>query len=486
MNPVLIKIAASSMAIGMSTLAFGTVALAAEGEDIARADAESAAIAEAAAADAREAIAEGDGERAVNQAERAVEYAPRDAEYRNLLGDAYLEAGRFASAETAFLDALTLDPDNSRASLRLALAQIALGKNSDAIGELNDIAGRAPAADVGLAFALAGNTDRAIEILMTAARAESATARERQNLALSFALAGMWNEARLVAAQDVPLGSITDRMTEWAHFVQPANSWDQVSTLLGVTASEDPGQPVALALAPAEAPSAYAAFEPVAPPAAAPASSYAPLPVSPMVALTTPVEADPMLEEAAPVAMFVPVANAAAAARQMAAVATPAPQARVGRPIGQDRSLEARMAAPSAAAPAPAAAAPAAPRVASPAREAAPSPMPETSADGGFVVQLGAFRVPENVDQAWAIALDRYARLAQYVPSGMTFNSSRHGATLQRLSISGFGSRGEAAALCGQIRGRGGECFVRADAGDAPIQLASAGAGAGAAGRAAR
>lgn len=459
MNPVLIKIAASSMAIGMSTLAFGTVALAAEDDSGARDDAENARVAERAASEAREAIARGNGDRAVDHAERAAEYAPANAEYRNLLGDAYLEAGRFASAESAFLDALTLDPDNSRASLRLALSQIALGKNSDAIGELNDIAGRAPAADVGLAFALAGNTDRGIQILMDAARAEGATARERQNLALSFALAGQWNEARLVASQDVPLGSISDRMTEWAHFVQPANSWDQVSTLLGVSASEDPGQPIALALAPADASDAYAAFEPAPELSAAPVPAYTPPPIAPMVALTTPVETDPMVDEAAPVAMFVPMANATAAARQIAAAVTPSEQRAAVQPAPEIRS-----AAPQ----------PASPHAAAPVRQASAVPAPETSANGRFVVQLGAFRVPANVDHAWEGALRRYAQLAEYVPSGMTFDSSRHGAALQRLSISGFGSRNEAVTLCGQIRGRGGECFVRVDAGDAPIQLASA------------
>ena len=45
---------------------------------------------------------------ATSLAERAVEKSPRDAGFRALLGNCYLASGRFASAEAAYKDSLTL------------------------------------------------------------------------------------------------------------------------------------------------------------------------------------------------------------------------------------------------------------------------------------------------------------------------------------------------------------------------------------------
>ena len=59
-------------------------------------------------------------------------------------------------------------------------------------------------ADAGLALALAGDPQSAVAVLEPAARAVGADARTRQNLALAYAFAGDWDQARTVAAQDVP------------------------------------------------------------------------------------------------------------------------------------------------------------------------------------------------------------------------------------------------------------------------------------------
>ena len=56
------------------------------------------------------------------------------------------------------------------------------------------------AGDKGLALALAGDADGGIALLQSAARAEGATSRTRQNLALAYAIAGKWREARAIAA----------------------------------------------------------------------------------------------------------------------------------------------------------------------------------------------------------------------------------------------------------------------------------------------
>ena len=50
--------------------------------------------------------------------------------------------------------------------------------------------------------------------------------------------------------------------------------------------------------------------------------------------------------------------------------------------------------------------------------------------------------------------------------------SARNG-TVYRLAIKGFASQQEAIARCRLLKSRGGSCFVRNVAGDAPLQIAS-------------
>ena len=99
------------------------------------------------------------------------------------------------------------------------------------------------------ALALAGRPSEAIAVLEPAARQDGADATVRQNLALAHALAGDWDEARTIAAQDVPAGQLDARIQQWMHLAKPVHASDQVAQLVGVTpAAVDAGQPVQLAL----------------------------------------------------------------------------------------------------------------------------------------------------------------------------------------------------------------------------------------------
>jgi Tfp pilus assembly protein PilF len=187
---------------------------------------------------------------AVALAEAAVQAAPGRSDYRLILARAYLTAGRFVSARQAFSDVLQLEPANARAALNLALTQLACG---DAVAAHDTLAAHettiAPA-DLGLAYALAGDPDRAVTLLMAVARSPGATAQVRQNLALSLGLGGQWQMARAVAAVDLSPADIDRRMLDWIAFAQSRGKADQVASLLGVTpAAGDLGQPTALALA---------------------------------------------------------------------------------------------------------------------------------------------------------------------------------------------------------------------------------------------
>src|SRR3546814_2333397 len=66
------------------------------------------------AAAAAKALSQDKDGKAIVAAEEAVAANPQDGAYRSLLGQAYLSGGRFASAETSFEDALSLDRKSTR------------------------------------------------------------------------------------------------------------------------------------------------------------------------------------------------------------------------------------------------------------------------------------------------------------------------------------------------------------------------------------
>jgi Flp pilus assembly protein TadD len=224
---------------------------------------------------AQEALVKGDAAGAVNFAEQAVAATPGDADFRALLGNAYFAAGRFASAEAAYRDSLTLNGNQPQLILKLALVSIAQGKKAEALAQLDQARDYLDPSDYGLAMALGGRTEAAVAVLEQAARAPGADSRVRQNLALAFALQGDWTAAKTVAAQDVPADQLDSRIQQWMTFATPAHVADQVASLIGVTpAANDPGQPVRLALAPVAEQTRMAAAEPV--PTPAPAFEAAP------------------------------------------------------------------------------------------------------------------------------------------------------------------------------------------------------------------
>ncbi|HEX8643614.1 MAG TPA: SPOR domain-containing protein [Allosphingosinicella sp.] len=477
---------------------------------------------------ARAAAQRGDVAEALRLVERAVELAPRDAGYRMLLADLYLKSGRLQSAETSYGDVLEIDGGNVRAGLSIALVQIAQGRSGDALVTLEAIQDRAPAADVGLAFALAGQPQRGLQLLEPAARAADATGRTRQNLAFAYALAGDWQRARTVAAQDVSPAELGPRLQQWAALAQPSGQQTAVASLLGVTPVEDPGQPVRLALsAPEPAEQAYAEAAPEAQAeAAAPVQfSEADVP-APIVETTAEPVAEPVrFAEANVVVAPAPVPAAAAETVRYSAAPVAAPAAEpaaeqsgswwpasadaeaveaapVSEPAPAPAAAPVRFAAASAPVSAPARASsdeeapppaavsavlsgpsPVLSRTVAPARAARPvfRPAPVNRAasvsaripgavagNGAYVVQLGAFANPDNAERAWNTARQRYG-LSQ--SQGRTASVTMGGRRLTRVSVAGFGNRSDAVRLCTSIKAQGGSCFVRGVAGDAPVPV---------------
>ncbi len=488
---VSLQIAASTLVLGLTMVgckpAGSSYRPAAVSANAVKADAQAAKASEQAQA----AFQKGDTAGAVTLAERAVELSPRDVGYRVLLGDLYLKSGRFLSAENAFTDVLTLDEGNARATLSLALAQVAQGKNREAVERLNRASSAAPA-DVGLAYALAGQPQRGIELLEPAARTPGATARVRQNLALAYAIAGDWQRARITASQDLSPDEVGKRMEQWAAFANPTTVHLQVATLLGTSPVQDSGQPVRLALAPAapEAP-VYAEAEAPAPAPEAPvvvAQAPVPAPEAPVAVVARTLEAPVAIAvhaPAAPVAVAYQGATEAfayappehgdafAAPASVAVVDIPASKAfKPAQAISGTQFAAAVTNLVKAPEPILAAIAPK-PRVAAaPVRAFVPQKVAKKTqtGPGRYVVQIGAYRNAAQVEQAWAQAIRRYRFANQPMSTKVSIPGK---GIFHRLAVSGFETPTSAARACQAIRGKGGSCFVRANAGDAPVQWAS-------------
>jgi hypothetical protein len=107
-----------------------------------------------------------------------------------------------------------------------------------------------------------------------------------------------------------------------------------------------------------------------------------------------------------------------------------------------------------------------------PARLAQLDPAPRASRNGRFVVQIGAYKNQVQVELAWSRAQERYGFGADKQPVSTTVKLPGR-AMLHRLSVASFEAPAQAARVCQSIRARGGACFVRTRAGDAPVQWAS-------------
>jgi len=385
---------------------------------------------------AAQAMASGKHERAIAHAEAAVLAEPHNAAYRAMLGSAYLDAGRFASAATSFDDAMTLGDNTARNALSLALALAGQGQYREAAGLLNQWESEIARADLGLALALAGQPERGIHLMGNAIRAGENTPKMRQNLAFAYALAGRWREARLMAAQDVPAGQLDERIEEWASLSSPEAWHLRVAALLQVPAgAADAGQPVQLALAniptidqlAAEATALADADTADLPPLAVASAPLAELP--PVVAA---------VEAPAPVPAAVTNFQAAFTAPVPAAVPQDAGFF-VRNPVVQ--AVPARPAAIPAALPVPAAA------------RAVPQ------AEGTHLVQLGSFANERSARRAWDIYVGKYPQLSghQMVLSQAVVRGKRY----WRVSAAGF-ARATASSMCGRVKASGNGCFAYA------------------------
>jgi Flp pilus assembly protein TadD len=397
------------------------------------------------AAAAEKALANRDGARAVEAAEAAVRLQPQNAAYRQLLGRAYVAAGRFASAETALSDAVELGDDQARTIINLALVHVAQGRPDAARALLTEHADIVPAGDYGLAMAMAGDAPEGVRILSQAIHDPSATARTRQNLAYAYALAGRWKDARMLVGMDLDPLAANKRVSDWAQIAEPSLAPMRVAALMGVTIDgNDVGQPAALALAPAAPEGASVQMADATPPAPEPAAApEAPVSFAEAAPLPAPMVQVPQAK-VAPAAAPVRVASRDFIIEDQHGrrISPLKPQAK-GQPSWSASAPAAHM-------------------------QQVAFMKPVATGASNWVVQLGAYDSAAIAKEKWHSMAGRSDMLGNFPV--MTSQATVKGQTYYRLAISGFADRADAAAACRMIHARKGQCFVRETAPGATLQ----------------
>lgn len=375
-------------------------------------------------AKAEKALAARDFTAALKAAEAAVAANPDNARYRQILGRAYAANGRFASAETALSDAMTLGNGDARTIVTLALVQVALGKPDAARSLLVAHTDTVPAADYGLAIAMAGDPQEGVRLLSQAIHDPSATARTRQNLAYAYALAGRWKDARVMAGEDLAPLEAMQRITQWAMIAEPSMAPQRVAAFMGVTPdASDAGLPIALALAPKAVDAAPVALAEAAP-VEAPSAVWA---------------------DAAPVEVTA-VEPALMADTAVATAPVPTPMIRA-----EHKLVRSIVGAP----------------IATMQKAAYIRPAVEKAASN-WVVQVGAYDNAAVAREKWQQMATLSSRIAAFPV--LTSTATVNGRAYYRLALSGLGNRADAMALCKAIRSQRGQCFVRETTPDAMPQ----------------
>jgi Flp pilus assembly protein TadD len=147
-------------------------------------------------------LAAGRSGEAVPVLERAVAANPTDWKIFNALGTAYDEQGQYEQARNQYNKALTLQPGS-----------IAVQNN------------------LGMSFALQGKLPEAEKVLnMALAQPGSAgVPRVRQNLALVVGLEGRFDDARKIAAADLPPDKVEANLTYLQQMLAKPNTWAELS-----------------------------------------------------------------------------------------------------------------------------------------------------------------------------------------------------------------------------------------------------------------
>lgn len=197
----------------------------------------------------------GDNRSAAAFYQRAHNADPNSVGALNGLGESYAAAGVFKQAAAAFRKALAVDKKNTRALRGLGNVLIAQDQPDLAIAEFEKVLASDPKdfraynglgvahdagaqhskaqeyyyagleivpgdvnlrSNLGLSLAFSGHYTGAIDVLLPLARRKGATARDRQNLALAYGLAGKVDEATKFSRMDMDSQAVQRNLSYYA------------------------------------------------------------------------------------------------------------------------------------------------------------------------------------------------------------------------------------------------------------------------------
>ena len=149
----------------------------------------------------KELVAAGKGAQAAGILQEAIAKGSSDWKTYSALGSAFDQQGKYAEARTNYEQALKLSPNQ--------------------ITVLNNL---------GMSYALEGDLAKAETTLKSASElpAGKTEPRLRQNLALVIGLQGRFDEARLIASQDLPPNEVEANMAYLQKMLSQPNTWKQL------------------------------------------------------------------------------------------------------------------------------------------------------------------------------------------------------------------------------------------------------------------
>ena len=396
---------------------------------------------------ADETRAGGDLGNAVGLYRRAHELAPRDPVPLARAGDTLAQMQAYTEAADAYQAALSIDSGNpdlhrgfanvllalGKPQLALAHLEIAVSKNSgdartyNALGVAHDLAGRHDLAqedyrkgialapdqlslrnNLGLSQALSGDFNGGIATLSDLVARPGASARNRQNLALVYGLAGDDMHAALVARSDLDEAAVHNNLAYFT-LLRSLDDVGRTAAILGadVRAARAAAQPAGNMQDPgiAQAPPPPARVARTALPMAATAALPAPV-KSPKRAAPQ-VIPEPTPTTSLEPAESTPEANLQASVPKAAEPPSPAPaddasttQVASTAPVAMPKPVKRKVETAPTTEPTSTAALPPVP-VSAPATSAPASTAHKTPAGGGkrLVVQLGSFQAEANANK---------------------------------------------------------------------------------------
>jgi Flp pilus assembly protein TadD len=162
------------------------------------------------------------------------------------LGRAYLESGRPQLARVPLAQALAQSPNNPRALLLTGVGDDLAGQHPAAQASYRQGLKYAPTdpaltVNLALSLALSGDFAAAVDELLPVAMAPSGSARERQNLALIYGLAGNDTEAARIGRIDLDQASVEHNLIFYRSLRDlPADALGQA--ILSVAVNRRPAQ----------------------------------------------------------------------------------------------------------------------------------------------------------------------------------------------------------------------------------------------------